>query len=161
MMKIISLIVFVILLSWTWHVVHSTSPVDFETHSDIQLKMTELIENTIKTKKPEAQEIKIIKMWTQEVAEKKIKAQFLYRFVEVSADKERAERAIEGEAILVRDLSDNPTVDKWTIQSLLTKGDNINYTEGSVVTPDNQTPDENPSNSESKIPPSDNPMVHQ
>jgi len=39
MMKILSLIVFVILLSWTWHVVHSSAPIEFETHSDIQQKI--------------------------------------------------------------------------------------------------------------------------
>lgn len=158
MMKILSLIVFVILLIWSWQLVHSTTPLDFETHSDIQNKMMELIENTIKSKKPDTKDIEIIKIWTQNAGDFKINAQFTYKFTE-PAGNENVERIIEGEAVLARDYSDNPTVDKWVIQSLHTKGDNISYTEGSLITPDNQASDENPSTTQSQVPPSENPMA--
>jgi len=69
------------------------------------------------------------------------------------------ERLIEGEAVLSRDISDNPTVDKWVIQSLLTKGDNISFSEGSLVTTDNQTPDENLSTTKQQIPPVESPKI--
>jgi hypothetical protein len=158
MMKILSLIVFVILLAWSWQLVHSTTPLDFETHSDIQNKMMELIENTIRSKKPDTKDIEIIKIWTQNAGEHKIKAQFTYRFTEPTGS-ESVERLIEGEAVLARDYSDNPTVDKWVIQSLHTKGDNISYSEGSLITPDNQEPDENPSTTQPQLPPAENPMA--
>lgn len=158
MMKILSLIVFVILLIWSWQLVHSTTPLDFETHSDIQNKMMDLIEKTIKSKKPDTKDIEIIKMWTQNVGEHKIKAQFSYKFTE-PAGNENVERVIEGEAVLARDYSDNPTVDKWVIQSLQTKGDNISYTEGSLITPDNQSADENPSTTQPQVPANENPMA--
>src|SRR5574343_449643 len=99
MMKILSLIVFVILLIWSWQLVHSTTPLDFETHSDIQNKMMDLIEKTIKSKKPDTKDIEIIKMWTQNAGEHKIKAQFSYKFTE-PAGNENVERVIEGEAVL-------------------------------------------------------------
>lgn len=159
MMKILSLIVFVILLSWTWHVVHSTSPIDFETHSDIQLKMKELIEATIKSRKPETKTIEVTKIWTQDVGDRKVRADFTYKFVETNAHNETTERVIDGTAILFRDVSDNPSLDQWTVQSLATKGDSISFSEGSVVSPDNQTPDENPSTTQSQTPPSENPMT--
>lgn len=158
MMKILSLIVFVILLVWSWHLVHSNTPLDFETHSGIQNKMMELIENTIRSKKPDSKDIDIIKIWTQNVGDHKIKATFTYRFNEPSGA-EMVERLIEGEAVLSRDISDNPTVDKWVIQSLLTKGDNISFSEGSLVTSDNQSPDENLSTTKPQIPPPESPKI--
>ncbi len=158
MMKILSLIVFVILLVWSWHLVHSTTPLDFETHSGIQNKMMELIENTILSKKPNSKDIDIIKIWTQNAGDHKIKSTFTYRFNEPSGT-EMVERVIEGEAILFRDISDNPTVDKWVIQSLLTKGDNISFSEGSLITTDNQSPDENLSTTKQQIPPPESPKI--
>jgi hypothetical protein len=159
MMKILSLIVFVILLSWTWHVVHSTSPIDFETHSDIQAKMKELIESTIKSRKPDTKSVEIVKIWTQDLGDRKIQADFTYRFIETNAQNESTERMIEGEAVLVREASDNPSLDQWTVQSLKTLGDSISFNEGSTVTPDNQASDENPSTTQPQVPPAENPMT--
>ena len=158
MMKILSLIVFIVLLSWTWHIVHSSSPVDFETHSDIQSKMKELIEATIKSKKPDTKSVEIVKIWTQDLGDRKVKASFSYKFIETNAQNESTERLIDGEAILFRDISDNPSLDQWTLKSLTTKGDSISFNEGSVISSDNQTPDENPSMTKSQIPPTENPM---
>ena len=159
MMKILSLVVFVVLLSWTWHIVHSNSPVDFETHSDIQAKMKELIESTILAKKPDAKKVEIVKMWTQDLGDRKVKASFSYKFTETNTEKESAERSINGEAVLFRDVSDNPSLDKWTVQSLSTKGDSISFNEGSVVSAGNQSEDENPSTTQSQVPPNENPMT--
>jgi uncharacterized protein (DUF2147 family) len=159
MMKILSLIVFVILLSWTWHVVHSSSPIEFETHSDIQSKMKELIESTIKSRKPDTKSVEIVKIWTRDVGDRKIQADFTYRFIETTVQNESTERVIDGQAILFRDVSDNPSLDQWTVQSLATKGDSISFSEGSTVSPSNQTGDENPSTTQSQNPPSENPMT--
>lgn len=159
MMKILSLIVFVVLLSWTWHVVHSNSPIDFETHSDIQNKMKELIEATIKSKKPDTKSVEIVKIWTQDLGDRKVRATFTYKFVETNSQNESTERMIDGEAILFRDISDNPSVDQWTLKELKTKGDAISFSDGSTVSPNNQTPDENPSTTQAQSPPSENPMT--
>lgn len=159
MMKILSLIVFVILLTWTWHVVHSSSPIDFETHSDIQSKMKELIESTIKSRKPDTKSVEIIKIWTRDIGDRKIQADFTYRFIETTSQNESTERVIDGQAVLFRDVSDNPSIDQWTVQSLVTKGDSISFNEGSTVSPGNQTPDENPSTTQPQTPPSENPMT--
>lgn len=158
-MKILSLIVFVVLLSWTWQVVHSSSPIGFETHTDIQAKMKELIESTIKSRKPDTKSVEIVKIWTQDLGDRKIKADFSYKFIETNAQNESTERLIAGEAVLFRDLSDNPSLDQWTVQSLTTKGDSISFNEGSVVSSNNQSPSENPSTTQSQIPQTENPMT--
>ncbi len=159
MMKILSLIVFAFLLTWTWHVVHSQSPIDFETHSDIQAKMKDLIASAIKSRKPDTKSVEIINMWTTDLADKKIKANFTYKFIETNANNETTERLIDGEAVLFRDLSDNPSLDQWTVESLSTKGDSISFNDGSVVSPDNTAAGENPSTTVPQTPPDENPMA--
>lgn len=159
MMKILSLIVFAFLLTWTWHVVHTQSSIDFETHADIQMKMKDLISSAIKARKPDTKNIEIVKIWTQDLADKKIQANFTYKFSETSATNESSERLIEGEAILSREPSNNLAIDQWTIQSLKTKGDSISFNDGSTITPNNTTSDENPSTTDAKIPPQENPMA--
>ncbi len=144
MKKIISLIVFTAALIWSWNVIHSSSAVGFETHSAIQQKFAELIQNTIKSKKPAASTVEILKLWTENIGERKVKAIFSYKFTEPASEtnKESFETVIEGEAVLYRDLSEDPTIDKWTLQSLKTTGDNVNYIDGSLITPDNAGDDD-------------------
>ena len=144
MKKIISLIVFTAALVWTWNLIHSTAAVGLETHSSIQQKFAELIENSIKSKKPTANSIKIVKLWTENAGERKVKAVFSFKFTEPPSEKnkESSERLVQGEAFLYRDLSEDPTVDKWTLQSYKFFGDNLEFLEGSDVTPDNTAEDE-------------------
>lgn len=144
MKKIVSLVIFAVLLAWTWKLVHSTNSIGFETHSGIQQKFAELIKNTIQNKKPEATDVKILKLWTENAGDRKVKAVFSYSYSEPATANAPANsvRTIEGEALLSRDLSDSPSVDKWTLQSLKTIGDNVSYTDGSVLTPDNAADDE-------------------
>ncbi len=146
MKKILSLIVFTAALVWSWNVIHSSSAVGFETHSAIQQKFSELIQDTIKNKKPEASNVEIVKLWTENLGDRKIKAIFSYKFtMPTTADNSDAfETIIDGEAVLYRDLSEDPTVDKWTLQSLTTTGDSVNYIDGSLITPDNATDEKTP-----------------
>jgi len=121
--------------------------------------MKDLIESTIKSRKPDTKSVEIIKIWTRDIGDRKIQADFTYRFIETNPQNESAERVIDGQAVLFRDVSDNPSLDQWTVQSLVTKGDSISFNEGSTVSPDNHAPDENPSTTQSQTPPSENPMT--
>jgi hypothetical protein len=145
MKKIISLVIFSAALVWTWNLVHSSNAIGFETHSGIQQQLADLIKNTIQSKKPEATEVKIIKLWTESAGERKVKAVFSYSYSEPASatNPGKSERTIQGEALLLRDLSDSPSVDKWTLQSIKTLGDNVSYSDGSIITPDNAADDEN------------------
>ncbi len=144
MKKIISLVIFTAALVWTWNIIHSSNAIGFETHSGIQQKFADMIKNTIQNKKPEATDVKIIKLWTENAGERKVKAVFSYSYTEPASatNKEKTVRTIEGEAFLYRDLSDSPSVDKWTLQSMKTLGDNVQYSDGSLITPDNAADDE-------------------
>lgn len=135
MKKIISLIVFAVALIWTWNIIHSTQAIGFETHSGIQQKLTELIQQTIANKKPEAKDLKVTRLWTESLSDNKVRAVFSYKFNEPSADNESTEQTIEGEAILHREPSDGTTEDRWTLQSVKTTNDVLIFSEGSTVSP--------------------------
>lgn len=135
MKKIVSLVVFIVALAWTWNVIHSTQAVGFETHSGIQSKLAELIKNTLATKKPNSKDLAITRLWTESIGENKVRADFAYKFVEISESGEELEQVIEGEAYLYREPSEEAGVDKWTLQSVKTTNDIVVFTEGSTITP--------------------------
>lgn len=152
MQKIISLIVFIFALSWTWNIIHSSNAVGFETHSGIQEKLSEIITNTIQTKRPKAQNIQIDKIWTETLNENKVKAVFRYSFVEQNDAGEVLNQSIEGEAILHREPTESTPneapVEKWVLQNVKTTQDSVEFNEGTVITPggnDAETTDAKPS----------------
>lgn len=133
--KILSLVIFVAALVWSWNLIHSATPVDFETHSGIQQKLADLILENLKTKKPQAEQAEITRLWTEALSDNKVRAVFAYRFVEKSEAGENVDQLIEGEAVLHREPSDDAQVDKWVLQQVQTTGDNVNFSEGTIVTP--------------------------
>ncbi|WII72555.1 hypothetical protein QJS83_01555 [Bdellovibrio sp. 22V] len=148
MKKIISLVVFIAALGWTWNVIHTSEAVGFETHSGIQAKLAELIQQTLAVKKPNAKELSIMRLWTETLADNKVRAVFAYKFVDISESGEALEQVIEGEAVLHRELSEDSNVDKWTLQSVKTTNDIVVFTEGSTITPGEETPAEAPTTTE-------------
>lgn len=141
MKKLISLFIFACAMSWTWSIIHSSEAIGFETHSGIQVKFMELIESTLASKKPNAKDLAIHKIWTETLGDNKIKAVFEYSFLEESEDGEMIEQIIGGEAVLYREPSEQENVDRWVLQSVETTNDAVVFSEGSTITPDTETPD--------------------
>lgn len=142
MKKIVSLVVFIAALIWTWTTIHTSQAVGFETHSGIQAKLAELIQNTLAAKKPNAKDLSITRLWTETLTENKVRAVFAYKFTDVSESGETLEQTIEGEAFLHREPSEQANIDKWVLQSVKTTNDFVVFTEGSTVTPG--APEANP-----------------
>lgn len=135
MKKIFSLVIFIAALVWTWNVIHTSQAVGFETHSGIQVKLADLITQTLAAKKPQAKDLAISRLWTETLSDNKVRAVFAYKFTDVSEDGENMEQVIEGEAVLYREVSDQENVDKWVLQSVKTTNDIVVFTEGSTITP--------------------------
>lgn len=156
MRKILSLICFAVALIATWSLIHSapSSGVGFETHSGIQQKLADMILETLKSKKPEAQDVRITRLWTENVDQNKVRAVFAYRFTEKAEDGEKTEQTTEGEAILHREPSDDARLDKWVLQKVQTTGDSLNFSEGSIITPTPGADEEVPAGSETPATPS-------
>lgn len=136
MTKIISPIVLAVLLVWTWHTINAPSAIGFETHSGIQLKLIELIENTLQARKPEAKDLEVVKIWTSALGENKVQAIFAYRFSEPSEGGEMTKKTIQGEAVLHREPTEDATIDKWVLQSVKTQLEALSFSEGSTVLPE-------------------------
>lgn len=135
MKKIVSLIIFTAALVWTWNVIHSSPAIGFETHSGIQEKLADLIKQTVMTKKPNAKNFKITRLWTESLSENKVRAVFAYSFAD-TMEADNTEQTVEGEAVLFREPEDESGQDRWTLQSVHTTNDIVTFSEGLVVTPD-------------------------
>lgn len=134
-MKYLGVLSFIFLASWTWNIVHTDSEVNFETHSGIQLKLGALIEETIKTRKPESTDIKIEKIWTEFINKSKVKAYFIYSFKD-NDQSGITSTTIQGEGLLERQKDDGSGVDRWSLTHVRTTNDAVVFEEGLVVTPD-------------------------
>ncbi|MBL7670787.1 MAG: hypothetical protein JNM39_09890 [Bdellovibrionaceae bacterium] len=161
MKKILSLIVFFTLLVWTWNVIHTTPAVGFETHTAIQEKILEMLTSTLQAKRPQAQQIEVVRLWTESLDDNKIRAVFSYNFQDKIGDgaptstptqtpapapdqtpiqmtEQMTEQTIDGEAILQRLASDDPSLDNWKLLEVKTTGDTVIFRDGSTITPDEQ-----------------------
>lgn len=157
MVKIISLIIFVSAFVLSWCAFNSRSEMGIDVHAGIQSKLSILIEDTIKAKRPQSENFKLLKMYTQKIDDKKVMAHFSYEFQDQIAttentDKEKTTQKISGSAILVKTLSEDPSIQKWALQSVKTGTETVDFKEGLVITSDGQpTKDlEAPKDAESK-----------
>lgn len=96
----------------------------------------ELIQTTLQAKKPDAQDLEVIKIWTSALGDNKVSAVFAYRFTEPSSDGGTAKKTIQGEAILHREPTEDPTIDKWILQSVKTQLESLNFSEGTEILPE-------------------------
>lgn len=155
MKKIVSLIIFTAVLVWTWNIIHSTQAIGFETHSGIQIKLAELIKQTVLAKKPQAKSFRISRLWTESLGETKVRAVFAYEFLEDLNENESIEQTVEGEAVLFREPKDESNLDKWILQSVRTTNDIVTFSEGLIVTPDVEASQENPVTPTNLMPPAE------
>jgi hypothetical protein len=142
MIKIISLIVFIAAFIWTWSLFNSPTTMGVDIHAGIQSKLTLLIEDSVKAKRPTMTNFQLNKMYTEKVDDNKVKAFFTYQFDDASAgdagDKQDvATQSISGEAVLVKALSEDPAVQKWLLQSVNTGNETLDFKEGITITSDN------------------------
>ncbi|MES3036352.1 MAG: hypothetical protein V4736_00475 [Bdellovibrionota bacterium] len=136
MNKLISLIVFAVALIWSWNKVHTANAVNFETHAGIQIKLAELIRETLAQKLPNAENIRITRLWTEAVSSNEVKAIFGYEFTQPLEEGEKVQQAVEGQAFLSRSGEHS---DEWKLDRVATDASNLSFSEGTIVSPLNET----------------------
>lgn len=153
--SLLGLIAFTAAMVWSWNVIHSESSVSFEIHSGLQERMSSLITDTIKAKKPSATGVKIEQIWTELMGKDKVKAHFTYSFKE-NGESGPLTTTIKGESILERKADDGSGKDNWTLSKFTTTNDTVVFEDGLVVSPDdtgsptnNSAPEEKSENGES------------
>ncbi len=145
MVKIISFIVFITAFIWTWNLFNSRSEMGIEIHAGIQSKLTLLIEDTLKSKKPSLSDFKLIKMYTTKIDDQKVSAHFAYEYTEsiapdaTTAHPEVVTQNVSGEAILIRGLSEDKSVQKWVLQSVKTDAQTVDFKDGILISSEDAT----------------------
>lgn len=135
MKKIVSLIVLIAVLVWTWSLINGARSGSAETHAGIQDRMRELIALTIKEKRPTAEGLEINKLWTESLNERQIQVHFSYQFLDKSESGEIVETSVEGEAELDKQSTENPQLEQWALTKVKINNDQLVFQEGIVITP--------------------------
>lgn len=157
MNKFWSVLFFAVALVLTWNVIHTNSAVGSETHSGIQSELATLILQSVQAKKPNVQDLRITRLWTETVDDNKVHAVFAYSFSEPGEGQEVLHQTVEGEATLHREPSDDSRLDKWVLQSVRTTGDAVTFSEGAIVTPAAGEGEDAPEKPEETAPAKDGP----
>ncbi|MFN3696127.1 MAG: hypothetical protein ACK4VO_01705 [Pseudobdellovibrio sp.] len=142
MVKIVSLLVFIVSFVWTWNLFTTPNKMGIEIHAGIQSQLSELIEDTLKSRKPYVSNFKLLKMYTEKIDDQKIKAVFSYSFDEAQSETDSAgqtTQTISGEATLTKGLSETKGLQKWNIQSVKSDNQNLFFKDGSILKADGQT----------------------
>ena len=138
MVKIISLIILLAGMVWTWSLFNSPTKMNTQIHAEIQSKLALLIEETIKNKKPNSSDFEMNQMYTSTINENLVSAHFSYKFKDQmdagTPESEGVEQNISGYALLAKTPSENPDIQKWVVQSIKTNQESVSFNDGLVVT---------------------------
>jgi hypothetical protein len=134
-MKYLSVLAFLLLLAWTWNVIHTDQAISFETHAGIQEKLAQVIQQTILNKKPNASGVRIQRLWTEPEGNDKVLANFVYTFQEPDSNGKTVTSQITGHGLLEKQTDDGSGMDRWSLKEVKTTGDSIVFEDGLMVTP--------------------------
>lgn len=142
-MKFLSLIFFVVTLSWTWSLIHSTPRISFETHVGIHDNLAMYIAQALEAKKPLARDFEIQRLWTEETKpdSKELRAHFTYSF---SEDSNKTRTTIQGWAIL-EPLPEEEGAEagtRWKVKEVHPISDSVVFEEGSIIRANEDAPPE-------------------
>lgn len=150
MVKILSLLIFIAAFILSWCAFNSKSSLGIDIHAGIQSKLTLLIEDTVKAKRPNSENFKLIKMYTQKIDDLKVLAHFSYEFqdqmptTESNSLVEKVTQKIAGSAVLAKSVSEDPTIQKWVIQSVKTGTETVDFKDGLTITSDGTSTEATP-----------------
>lgn len=153
-MKYISTVIFVIALIVSWQLIHEKSAINFETHASIQLKLVDIIKQSVLEIKPHAENIEILNISTEPLSDQTIKAYFTYKYSEPDEEsKDLVEQQINGDAVLRRKNGPNFSEDHWVLENVKAQTGNLSFKNGLVITPNEKDSNtENPSEAEKPAP---------
>ncbi len=150
MVKILSLIIFIAAFVLSWCAFNSKSNLGIDIHAGIQSKLTLLIEDTVKAKRPNSENFKLINMHTQKIDDLKVLAYFSYEFqdqmptTDSNTLVEKVTQKIAGSAVLTKSISEDPSIQKWIIQSVKTGTESVDFKDGLTITSNGTTTETTP-----------------
>jgi hypothetical protein len=133
-MKYLSVVLFTVLLAWTWSIVHNSSPVAFETHAAIQTKVADIIVQKLMSAKPNVSEVTVDQIWTELVNDNNVIAHFNYRYKEPVGESGVTENKMSGTGRLTRLPDDGSGTDRWRLSDVKTSNDSVAFEEALIIT---------------------------
>lgn len=135
-LKFIGIIVVLAALKWTWSMANCEPAVDARTHVQVQSELKNIIAQVLAQLRPAATNLKFNSVWTEELADNKLKAHFSYSFKDQDESGEDVEQAEEGFGILNR-IPDpnNPTPNAWSLDEVTVSQEIIDFKKSIVIAP--------------------------
>lgn len=135
-MKYISTLIFGVALAYSWNLVQQVPAINVQTHAALQNRLADVIRQSVQEIKPAAKDIVIIKVTTEPIDEKTVKARFSYSFVEADEESgDLTQQQVDGEAVLKRSQGSDPDRDLWTMENVKTNTGAMTFKNGIVITP--------------------------
>lgn len=135
-MKYLSPLIFALVLSLTWSLIHQEAAISFETHAGIQEKLAVLIRQTVLAKKPNSENFRILKIWTEPIETSKVMAHVVYSFDEPTEEKDKViSSQITADAELHKIDDDGSGLDRWSLIKMQTTNDAVVFDDGLYITP--------------------------
>lgn len=148
MTKIFSAVFFTICLVGTWYLVGSRPTIGYETHSDMQASLVQVITQFLNKEKPNAREFSILELKSEVLSPNSVRVYFQYQFSEPDINGAWLVIQRSGAAELMRAASQNPgEPERWQIRSgrVITK-EGLVYDDALRITPgaDDSTSSDSP-----------------
>ncbi len=123
-------------LKWTWGMATHEPSVDARTHVQVQGELKTIIAQVISQLRPAATNLKFNSVWTEELADNKLRAHFSYSFKDQDESGEDVEQSEEGFGILNR-IPDpnNPTPNSWSLDEVTVSQQVIDFKKSVVIAP--------------------------
>ncbi len=142
-MKYLSVVVLTAGLIWTWNIIHGRTQIDADVHAGIQNKLIQIIRETLQSKKPQLQDLQILKIWTEAKGKDAVHAIFSYKFKDLDEAGSPYEQTIDGEAKLKRQ-ADSQNEERWLLEEVKATSNNIVFSDGMIITPNMEVKAEAP-----------------
>ncbi|MBT4762613.1 MAG: hypothetical protein HOO06_13015 [Bdellovibrionaceae bacterium] len=130
-MGFINIIIFVLILSWSWCVIDTPSAVSETTHVQVQKDLKDIISGYIESQLPNVKNISFKRFWTESLNQSQIKASFAYSFEDLSNTVGESKIEIAGFANLRLNIAKN----SWDLESLDVASNHVEFKQPIVVAP--------------------------
>lgn len=132
-MKIISVVVFLGAMIFSWMLVHANSPISESMHVGIQNDLKTVIAEYVTKNLPTSKNLRFEKFWTETIKRDKVKASFLYSFEDTSQENGQTTIKIEGYAMLEKG-EETPETVTWNLTSLQIKDSHVDFQDPIQIT---------------------------
>lgn len=139
-MKFLNILLLVLILKWSWATVNGPSLVSEEIHISLKNELQKIISTSIANQIPSVNEIVFHKFWTESISDSKVKASFVYSFIDSSEAAEKAAVHFTGYAFLNKSVDSNATtgeaeLEYWTLDEIKVHNTLIEYDKGITIKP--------------------------